>query len=92
MSQTRKFDHFFFKKSALGGIKSLDKPVKCIGGANYAQYQRLGTIIAPDGGFRMAKWAFFWTLAKIGPKFDVFGLGKLRRRFFLGSEGLFSVS
>ena len=51
----------FFKKSALGRIKSLNKPVKCIGGANYAQYQKLGTIIAPDGGFRMAKWAFFWT-------------------------------
>ena len=32
--------------------------MKYIGGANYAQYQRLGTIIAPDGGFRMAKWAF----------------------------------
>ena len=49
---------FFFKKVPWGGIKSLNKPVKCIGGANYAQYQKLGTIIAPDGDFRMAKWAF----------------------------------
>ena len=73
MSQTRKLDHL--KKNTLGGIKSLDMPMKCIwGGANYAQYQKLGTIIALGGGFRMAKWAFFWTKAKIGPKFDIFGL------------------